>query len=393
MNTLKAHEGFNTGAIDYYPSEIGNNQDYIEGNLTVTGTTSIGKSFLPTSQGNIEIIPTAEKDGKIKIGDSKTSHIQLGSPQTRVALGKVIDVSAEKMQADKFNLGNKWQLSGVGDRHGNDDWLRFFNKDGNDYYGGIATGKLYVQKDVSFDSANTNLKGGKSVHNPHNWNTHFPWSGDGKNYIRGDTELRGNMTMVGNLQMQNEGAFAERKFNNANRYGVGQFQNGAMRMYTAHPTQWNDATLNLSVAQDNGSFDDVVKVDNKGNMNVKGGLNTDGHAKVGKDMSVAGKFFVGAKGFDTNWNWFENGSDAYWFEKVNRSGDPNASTLRLTMNDDPDEAFEIYGRSCLHGVQCKGPGERKHYFGVDGTALHTGQVCVNNQCLTENDIRKIKTKI
>jgi hypothetical protein len=164
-------------------------------------------------------------------------------------------------------------------------------------------------------------------------------------------------------------------------------------MYTAHPTHWNDATINLSVAQNNGSFDDVVKVDNKGNMNVKGGLNTDGYAKVGKDMSVAGKFFVGAKGFDTNWNWFENGSDAYWFEKVNRSGDPNSSTLRLTMNDDPDEAFEIYGRSCLHGVECKGEGARKHYFGVDGTALHTGQVCVNNQCLTENDIRKIKTKI
>ena len=43
-----------------------------------------------------------------------------------------------------------------------------------------------------------NTKGGTSVHNPNGWGTHFPWS-DGKNYIRGDTEIRGNVNNIGDL--------------------------------------------------------------------------------------------------------------------------------------------------------------------------------------------------
>ena len=44
-----------------------------------------------------------------------------------------------------------------------------------------------------------NIKGGKSVHNPKGWWSHFPWIGDGKNYIRGDTEIRGNVNNIGDL--------------------------------------------------------------------------------------------------------------------------------------------------------------------------------------------------
>jgi hypothetical protein len=43
----------------------------------------------------------------------------------------------------KLQLGNKWLLSGAGDAHGNDDWLRLFNTQGTDYFGGLAAGKLY----------------------------------------------------------------------------------------------------------------------------------------------------------------------------------------------------------------------------------------------------------
>eukprot|EP00798_Chlamydomonas_sp_ICE-L_P005894 gene5894-biopygen13231 len=42
-----------------------------------------------------------------------------------------------------IKLGDKWTLSGVGDKHGNDDWLRLFNKDGTGYYGGLAAGRLW----------------------------------------------------------------------------------------------------------------------------------------------------------------------------------------------------------------------------------------------------------
>lgn len=53
-----------------------------------------------------------------------------------------------KITVDRLQLGDKWLLSGVGDGYANDDWLRFLKTDGSSgYYGGIATGKLWVQTD------------------------------------------------------------------------------------------------------------------------------------------------------------------------------------------------------------------------------------------------------
>ena len=43
----------------------------------------------------------------------------------------------------KLQLGNKWLLSGEGDAHANDDWLRLFDIQGAGYFGGFAAGKLY----------------------------------------------------------------------------------------------------------------------------------------------------------------------------------------------------------------------------------------------------------
>ena len=48
-----------------------------------------------------------------------------------------------------------------------------------------------------------NVKGGQSDKNPNNYWTHFPWS-DGKNYIRGNTRFDGNVDVAGNLKV---GAF------------------------------------------------------------------------------------------------------------------------------------------------------------------------------------------
>ena len=67
----------------------------------------------------------------------------------------------------------------------------------------IDTQNLNVLDTISGNSMNItkelNIKGGKSVHNPKNYWTHFPWIGDGKNYIRGDTEIRGNVNNIGDL--------------------------------------------------------------------------------------------------------------------------------------------------------------------------------------------------
>jgi hypothetical protein len=66
----------------------------------------------------------------------------------------------------------------------------------------VDTQNLNVGGKINGNSMNINkelnIKGGKSVHNPNSWWSHFPWS-DGKNYIRGDTEIRGNVNNIGDL--------------------------------------------------------------------------------------------------------------------------------------------------------------------------------------------------
>ncbi len=51
---------------------------------------------------------------------------------------------AGDMKSNRVLLGDKWILSGVGDGQANDDWLRLVNKNGKDYFGGIAMNKLWV---------------------------------------------------------------------------------------------------------------------------------------------------------------------------------------------------------------------------------------------------------
>ena len=100
------------------------------------------------------------------------------------------------------------------------DWMRIFgsDKNGTAMYNGVSikdNGGLNVGEWARVPEGTTKtkdllvgntayFKGGASVHNPDNWQTHFPWAGDNKNYIRGDTELRGNVNNIGNLDIGGE---------------------------------------------------------------------------------------------------------------------------------------------------------------------------------------------
>ena len=48
-------------------------------------------------------------------------------------------------------------MSGIGDGHGNDTWLRLMNTSGSDYHGGLAAGKLYT-KERSVQLSDARLK-------------------------------------------------------------------------------------------------------------------------------------------------------------------------------------------------------------------------------------------
>jgi filamentous hemagglutinin family protein len=70
----------------------------------------------------------------------------------------------------------------------------YMNRDGH-----IVANSSFRTPGFYSNSAGNDFKGGSSVHNPNNYGTHFPWHGDNKNYVRGDTEMRGNVNNIGNL--------------------------------------------------------------------------------------------------------------------------------------------------------------------------------------------------
>lgn len=115
--------------------------------------------------------------------------------------------SAGDSKVNTMTLGNKFRFSGVGDAHGNDDWLRMFNAEGKDYRGGIAMANLWV-RDNSYLNGTTNVTGVLKVRHGHgDWTnnasisaqavdgqigasfagaegwSHFPWV-DQNTYIR-----------------------------------------------------------------------------------------------------------------------------------------------------------------------------------------------------------------
>lgn len=57
----------------------------------------------------------------------------------------------------RLQLGAKWLLSGVGDAHGDDEWLRLFNAAGAGYFGGLAAEKLWTS-DGSVQGSDAQLK-------------------------------------------------------------------------------------------------------------------------------------------------------------------------------------------------------------------------------------------
>ena len=125
------------------------------------------------------------------------------------------------------------------------------------------------------------VRGGRSAHNPNNLPTEFPAANNDKNYIRGDVQVDGNIESVGSIQMTREtpGPMLERKASvkPEDRYGMGLFSNGSMRMYTSG---FNGlGSVNLSVARGDSNYDDIITVNNNKTVDIKGTTNmTKGNA-------------------------------------------------------------------------------------------------------------------
>lgn len=88
---------------------------------------------------------------------------------------------------------------------------------------------------------------------------------------------------------------------------------------------------------------------------------------VQKNMNVSGRIHFKDPKMTTTGT-MENQADPFYLEK--RNAGPK-SELRLTINDDQDDSFQIWGNSCKAG-NCNGEGKPMHVFMANGEVRHAG---------------------
>lgn len=121
---------------------------------------------------------------------------------------------------------------------------------------------------------NAKFRGGTSLLNPKNLGTSFP-DADNRNVLRGDTNIAGHVNLQGNADVYGQINMIKddpgTMIGKANS-GIGQYTGGAMRTYA--PYQANKpSTVGMSFAREDGSFNDVLSINNEMVASVNGRLN------------------------------------------------------------------------------------------------------------------------
>jgi hypothetical protein len=165
--TIYPHgSNLNFGSGSNVTMTMDTNNLYVDNLKSIGSNLNIGTSmriessnvYVDTLMGiNKKLLFTA--DGKMTMSmDSSNlnlpSNINIGNKYKLRDENNLLRVTGD-VKIDKLQLGDKFRFSGVGDKHANDNWLRMFDKDGNDYRGGIAMAELYV-RDQSHLNGTTN---------------------------------------------------------------------------------------------------------------------------------------------------------------------------------------------------------------------------------------------
>jgi len=115
------------------------------GNVAIKGQLEVnnGSRFM----GDRHFFTDAEGKGLLRVGAA------WGVPGIYAEQGDVVVGSQTgniwlngNTKTNVLQLGEKFRMSGVGDGAANDDWLRLFNKENNNYYGGFAAGRLWTNE-------------------------------------------------------------------------------------------------------------------------------------------------------------------------------------------------------------------------------------------------------
>ena len=132
----------------------------------------------------------------------------------------------------------------------------------------------------------------------------------------------------------------------------------------------------------------------RGDTILQGNASTYGDFSVGRNMNVDGRLHFKDSTYDKR-DVYKNNNDSFYLEKVVGN---NNSSLRLTMNNNTDSAFEVWGDNCsinscsggTIGHKFSGNGNQVSKGNVAALSVSTNRLCIGNTCITEAELFKIK---
>jgi hypothetical protein len=275
------------------------------------------------------------------------------------------ELNTKTLIANKVQIGNKFAI--VSDK---DDMLRLRGADGKPF-GGFSFGKLRVEADAQFDGQ-INVNGGTSEHNQNNFRTIFNDKKDNKNYIRGDTEVRGNTNNIGDLKVGRDidvngtlwfGKFDESKDPMSIRKTTSKNGKSTLRM-----TVGKNADDSLEIWGDNCTTDKCSGIGSRqhefsgsGDAYHKGNLTVDDKLISTKSMHIRGGNVL----YDGGNNWLlhtpNDKRTSMWFTPSDKYG---------SVKWNWDNAVRI---------------------DADGT-VNTKQICIEDVCINKNQLKAIKAE-
>ncbi len=171
----------------------------------------------------------------------------------------------DQLHTDAVRLGDKFSISGAGAPSTDPDapdMLMLMDKDGKKLNGGLVAQTvvgLTIGGNNLVSLETTTLKGGKSEHNATNKDTEFASLADGKNYVRGDTQLDGNASTAGDLSVgRNANVSGRLHFGDATMNAAGAKENNTDSYYMQKVVDKNgDSSLRLTINDDDNERLDI----------------------------------------------------------------------------------------------------------------------------------------
>ena len=195
---------------------------------------------------------------------------------------------------------------------------------------------------------------------------------NGKLVVPGGLEIKGNLKVGGSTETVNQTKTKNLVIDKgSDDWGGGMTVYGGKNepFYINYFTNDNRNVRKGYVMLGNG---------NSSNVLFSGNLKVNGFTEQLGGGSVEGKLYyrhTGANGSDD--------TDPYFIEKVRTSADNNH--LRLTINDNPDESFQIWGNSCGSDGGCGGQGRVLLKLNADGNLHISGDALSRGQSLIKHN--------